>query len=69
MLFRSGKTLSIAGGGSFSGAGIDIDDKDSKVIWDIEVKDSLHKIGKGELEVIKETKGNLRMGEGNKAKG
>lgn len=64
IILRGGKTLNITGSGSFSGAGIDIDDKDSKVIWDIEVKDSLHKIGKGELEVIKETKGNLRMGEG-----
>lgn len=64
IILRGGKTLSITGGGSFSGAGIDIDDKDSKVIWDIEVKGDLHKIGRGELEVTKETKGNLRMGQG-----
>ena len=59
-----GKTLNITGNGSFSGAGIDIDDKDSKVVWDIGVSGALHKIGKGELEVTKETKGDLRMGEG-----
>lgn len=64
ILRGGGKTLNITGSGSFKGAGIDIDEKDSKVVWDIEVKDSLHKIGKGELEVTKETKGNLRMGEG-----
>ncbi|MDL0080771.1 hypothetical protein NYJ85_08980 [Helicobacter sp. CPD2-1] len=54
----------MTGNGSFSGAGIDIDEKDSKVVWGIEVKGDLHKIGKGELEVTKETKGDLRMGEG-----
>ena len=59
-----GKTLNITGSGSFKGAGIDIDEKDSKVVWDIGVSGALHKIGKGELEVTKETKGNLRMGEG-----
>lgn len=64
ILRGGGKTLNITGSGSFSGAGIDIDDKDSKVIWGIDVSGALHKIGKGELEVIKETKGNLRMGEG-----
>ena len=64
ILRGGGKTLSITGSGSFSGAGIDIDEKDSKVVWGIEVKGDLHKIGKGELEVTKETKGNLRMGEG-----
>lgn len=64
ILRGGGKTLNITGSGSFSGAGIDIDEKDSKVVWGIEVKGDLHKIGKGELEVTKETKGNLRMGEG-----
>ena len=64
ILRGGGKTLNITGSGSFSGAGIDIDDKDSKVVWDIGVSGALHKIGKGELEVTKETKGNLRMGEG-----
>ena len=59
-----GKTLNITGSGSFSGAGIDVDDKDSKVVWDIGVSGALHKIGKGELEVTKETNGDLRMGEG-----
>ena len=64
ILRGGGKTLNITGSGSFKGAGIDIDEKDSKVVWDIEVKDSLHKIGKGELEVTKQTNGALRMGEG-----
>ena len=64
ILRGGGKTLNITGSGSFSGAGIDIDEKDSKVVWDIGVSGALHKIGKGELEVTKETKGNLRMGEG-----
>ncbi|STO97014.1 S6 family peptidase [Helicobacter canis] len=64
ILRGGGKTLSITGGGSFSGAGIDIDERDSKVIWDIGVKGDLHKIGRGELEVTKATNGNLRMGQG-----
>lgn len=64
ILRGGGKTLSITGSGSFSGAGIDIDEKDSKVVWGIEVKGDLHKIGKGELEVTKQTNGALRMGEG-----
>lgn len=64
IILRGGKTLNITGNGSFSGAGIDIDEKDSKVVWDIEVKGDLHKIGKGELEVTKQTNGALRMGEG-----
>ncbi|KAA8708514.1 autotransporter outer membrane beta-barrel domain-containing protein [Helicobacter canis] len=34
------------------------------MVWDIEVKGDLHKIGKGELEVTKQTNGALRMGEG-----
>ena len=34
------------------------------MIWGIEVKGDLHKIGRGELEVTKATNGNLRMGQG-----
>lgn len=34
------------------------------MVWGIEVKGDLHKIGKGELEVTKQTNGALRMGEG-----
>lgn len=64
ILRGGGKTLNITGSGSFAGAGIDIDEKDSKVVWDIGVSGALHKIGKGELEVTKQTNGALRMGEG-----
>ncbi|MBS4268957.1 S6 family peptidase [Campylobacter vulpis] len=58
------KTLTITGSGSFAGAGIDIDEENSKVVWDTGVSGDLHKIGKGELEVSHQTNGNLRMGEG-----
>lgn len=64
IILRGGKTLNITGSGSFAGAGIDIDEKDSKVVWDIGVSGALHKIGKGGLEVTKQTNGALRMGEG-----
>lgn len=64
ILRGGGKTLNITGSGSFKGAGIDIDEKDSKVVWGIGVSGALHKIGKGELEVTKQTNGDLRMGEG-----
>ncbi|WP_270959949.1 S6 family peptidase [Campylobacter upsaliensis] len=58
------KTLEISGSGSFAGAGIDIAEENSKVVWNIGVSGDLHKIGKGELEVTKQTNGKLRMGEG-----
>ncbi|WP_270982050.1 S6 family peptidase [Campylobacter upsaliensis] len=58
------KTLEINGDGSFFGAGIDIDKANSKVVWNTGVSGDLHKIGKGELEVTKQTNGKLRMGEG-----
>ncbi|CAM3350758.1 S6 family peptidase [Campylobacter upsaliensis] len=58
------KTLEISGSGSFAGAGIDIVEENSKVVWNTGVSGDLHKIGKGELEVTKQTNGKLRMGEG-----
>ncbi|MDL0146050.1 hypothetical protein NYG95_00110 [Campylobacter felis] len=65
ILRGGGKTLNITGdNGSFAGAGIDIAEEDSKVVWNTGVSGDLHKIGKGELEVTKQTNGKLRMGEG-----
>ncbi|MDL0113794.1 hypothetical protein NYG88_00610 [Campylobacter felis] len=65
ILRGGGKTLDITGdNGSFAGAGIDIAEEDSKVVWNTGVSGDLHKIGKGELEVTKQTNGKLRMGEG-----
>ncbi|WP_270990919.1 S6 family peptidase [Campylobacter upsaliensis] len=65
ILRNNDKTLVIAGdNGSFAGAGIDIAEENSKVVWNTGVSGDLHKIGKGELEVTKQTNGKLRMGEG-----
>lgn len=58
------KTLNVNGNSRFAGAGVDVTNKNSKIVWNVSTKDDLHKIGKGTLEVVKATDGKLRMGEG-----